>query len=95
MAFSPDDVARLALLARLELHEEEKARLATELGRIVGYVDELAAVDVTGVEPMTHAVPTTLTLRPDVAQEEVAGRRALAGSAGYDDGLVRVPKIVE
>ena len=56
MAITRAEVEKVARLARLQLSEAELARLTTELGQIVGYVDQLAEVDTTGVEPMAHAV---------------------------------------
>jgi len=64
------------------------------LNEIVGYVENLQKVDVSGVQPMTHAVPMELSLRED-AERPCIGREGLVGSAGFEDGLVRVPKIIE
>lgn len=92
---SIEEASKLARLARLRLTDEQLQGLRGQLGRIVGFVEQLAEVDVDGVAPMTHAVPVTPRRRPDEPADEVAGRRALEGSAGYEDGLVRVPRIVE
>ena len=89
-----DDVVHAARLSRLRLSNEEVDAIAGDLMRVVGYVEQLMAVDVTGVEPMTHPLAVTSTRRADEARP-VLGRAALVGSAGYDDGLVRVPKVVE
>lgn len=95
MSLSKADVEKLARLSRLSLPEGELDGMLDQLNRIVGYVEQLSEVDVDGVEPMVHAVPTTLRHRADTAREDVVGRDALTGSAGYEDGLVKVPKIVE
>ncbi len=89
-----EEVRKLASLARLSLRDEEVAALQKQLGDIVGYVDQLKEVDIDGVEPMTHAVPAVLPRREDTPID-VLGRKAVEGSAGYEDGLVKVPKIVE
>ncbi len=94
-ALSRADLEKLARLARLKIDDGQLEALRLQLGRIVGFVEQLAEVDVEGVEPMTHAVPMTLPRRADEADPDVAGRRALTGSAGYQDGLVRLPRIVE
>ena len=96
---SDDAVKKLAALARLAISEDEVKRLAPELSRIVAYVDELASVDVRGVEPLIHgseAVAVSSATRPD-EQAQVLGRAAINQSAGFDDddGLVRVPRVVE
>lgn len=90
-----EEASKLARLARLRLADDELEGLRTQLARIVGFVEQLAEVDVEGVEPMTHAVPLALRRRPDEPTPDVAGRRALEGSAGYEGGLVRLPRIVE
>ncbi len=89
-----EDIRKLASLSRLALRDDEVAALQQQLGDIVGYVDQLKEVDIEGVEPMTHAVPAVLPRREDVAID-VLGRATVEGSAGYEDGLVKVPKIVE
>ena len=60
-----EEVEHIAKLARLSLSEEEKILYAEQLGRLIGYFDELQEVDTEGVEPMTHAVPNTNVLRED------------------------------
>ena len=62
---SRDEVVELARLARIELSDEIVERLRGELGAVLEYVAMLGEVDVTGVEPMTHAVAMTLRLRED------------------------------
>ena len=89
-----DDVVKAARLSRLALTEAEIGRIAIDLERIVGYVEQLGAVDVEGIEPMVQPFDLEGVRREDVAAP-VIGRAAIAGSAGYDDGLVRVPKVVE
>lgn len=89
-----DDVVKAARLARIQLADSEVERLAADLERVVGYVEQLMAVDVAGVEPMVQ--PTTLPCpRRSDEPASVIGRGALVGSAGFDDGLVRVPRVVD
>jgi aspartyl-tRNA(Asn)/glutamyl-tRNA(Gln) amidotransferase subunit C len=94
MSFSIESVHKLASLARLKLSSEESERMQRDLNDIVLYVEQLFAVDVENIPPMTHAIPMDLPRRQDVAVS-VIGREGILGSAGYDDGLVRVPKIIE
>jgi len=88
-------VRRVAKLARIRVTEEEAERLAGELSAILGFVDELAAVDVEGVEPMTAVVDSALRQRDDVVSD--GGRRdaILANAPEADDGFFLVPKVVE
>ncbi|HXW60373.1 MAG TPA: Asp-tRNA(Asn)/Glu-tRNA(Gln) amidotransferase subunit GatC [Myxococcota bacterium] len=94
MTFDTNNIAKLALLARLALSEKEMERLGSELERILEMVKELQKVDVTGLKPMSHADDRGLPLREDVAYTP-NGRKNLEQSQGYEDGLVRVPKIIE
>lgn len=94
MVFSIPELQKIARLARLSLCEEEFIILAEDLGKIINFVDQLAEVDVAGVEPMSHAGERNLSLRDDVVCSSL-GRRVIESSAGYEDGLIRVPKIVE
>ena len=91
---SRDDVVKAAKLSRLALSDAELAGIAVELQRIVGYVEQLAVVDVEGIEPMVQPFDLPGVRREDVAAP-VIGRKAVQGSVGYADGLVRVPKVVE
>lgn len=95
MALSLDDVRKVARLARLALDPADLDKLAGQLNSIVGYVDALNEVDVTGVEPLSHAIHMEQPRRKDEALVGPIGRKGLTGSAGYEDGLVKVPKIVE
>jgi aspartyl-tRNA(Asn)/glutamyl-tRNA(Gln) amidotransferase subunit C len=93
-----DDVKETALLARLELSDEELQRLTRELDAILGYMDLLDTLDVTGVEPTTHAVPLTLPLRDDVLEAlepHLPLEAALGDAPRRQDGLFEVPRIIE
>lgn len=94
MSFSIENIQSLSRLARLSLSDDEIQSTHKTLNEIVEYVESLQKVDVAGIEPMTHAVPMELMLRDDVEKPGI-GREGLMGSAGYEDGLVRVPKIIE
>ncbi len=89
-----DDVEKAARLSRLRLEPGELDALAHDLERVVGYVEQLMAVDVEGVEPMTQPFAEASPRRADEPRP-VLGRAAVAGGPGYDDGLVKVPKVIE
>ena len=97
MKISPEEVRETALLARLELSEDEVARMSGELSAILGYMETLAGVDVSGVEPMTHAVPLDLPLRMDKLEpgQQLTVDEALADAPRRHDDLFEVPKIIE
>lgn len=92
---SDAEVRETALLARLELDDEEVARLTRELDAILGYMQELAAVDVSGVEPTTHAVPLDCPLRDDTPGPQLDVEEALADAPRREGELFQVPKVIE
>jgi aspartyl-tRNA(Asn)/glutamyl-tRNA(Gln) amidotransferase subunit C len=95
---SADDVRQTAVLARLELSDGEVERLTRELDAILGYMDLLGQLDVSNVEPTTHAVPVELTLRSDTLEElepQLPLDKALADAPRRHDGFFEVPKIIE
>lgn len=95
---SADDVRLTATLARLELGDDEVARMTRELDAILGYMELLDGVDVSGVPPMTHAVPLTLALRDDVLEAlepQLPQEVALADAPRRHDGFFEVPRIIE
>ncbi len=89
------EVDELALLARLELHDEEAERLRGELSAILEYVEQLRGVDTEAVEPMTHAVPLDCPLRPDAVAPSLAVDEALADAPQRIDDFFAVPLIIE
>jgi aspartyl-tRNA(Asn)/glutamyl-tRNA(Gln) amidotransferase subunit C len=92
---SAQDVEHVARLARLELSAAEKDRMGRELDGILAYIDKLRALDTTGVEPTSHAVPVTNVMRDDVPSPSLAQSEALANAPDRQGDLFRVPKILE
>jgi aspartyl-tRNA(Asn)/glutamyl-tRNA(Gln) amidotransferase subunit C len=88
------EVREIAQLARLRLGDPEVAKLAEELGAILGYIEELQQVDTTGVEPMTHAVPFDCPLRTDAVGPMLSPDEALANAPRREGTLFVVPRIV-
>jgi aspartyl-tRNA(Asn)/glutamyl-tRNA(Gln) amidotransferase subunit C len=89
------EVRETALLARLALSDDEIARMTVELDAILGYMETLAKLDVSGVEPTTHAVPMDLKLRDDELGAQLTADEALADAPRRHDDLFEVPKIIE
>ena len=94
MALTPQDVARLAALARLELTESEGAELAPELEVILGSVARVGEVAGDDVPLMTHALPLTNVMRADQVQESLPQQAVLAGAPDVEDERFRVPRIL-
>jgi aspartyl-tRNA(Asn)/glutamyl-tRNA(Gln) amidotransferase subunit C len=90
------NVEDIAKLARVELTVEEAAEFQKEIESILGYVEELSAVDVEGIEPMAHATAITNVFGKDVPGPQL-DREAILGNAPetLDDELIRVPKVIE
>ncbi|HEX9053255.1 MAG TPA: Asp-tRNA(Asn)/Glu-tRNA(Gln) amidotransferase subunit GatC [Anaeromyxobacter sp.] len=96
MALSLEEVRRIAALARLRLSPEEEETFAVQLSAILGHVEQLRELDVSGVEPMTHALAEgAVPLRPDVLQESLAPRDALANAPAREGTCFKVPRIIE
>jgi len=95
MALSIDDVKETALMARLALSDDEVATMQRELSAILGYVEELAALDVSAVEPTTHAVPLDCPLRADTLGPQLSADEALADAPRRQDDFFEVPKIID
>lgn len=94
MAFTADDVARLAGLARLHLSEAECAALAPELDIILSSVEQVREIAGDEVPLMTHALPLTNVMREDVVKPSLTPEQALAGAPAEEDGRFRVPQIL-
>ena len=95
MKISAKDVEHVARLARLDLSPVEKERMGRELDGILTYIDKLRALDTTGVEPTSHAVPVTNVMRDDVPYPSLPQSAALANAPDRQGDLFRVPKIIE
>jgi aspartyl-tRNA(Asn)/glutamyl-tRNA(Gln) amidotransferase subunit C len=89
------DANYIAQLARLELSADETQRLGAQVEAILGFVEQLKKVDVSGVEPTAHAVPQVNVTRADESVPGLSQRDALQNAPSPADGLFIVPKIVE
>jgi aspartyl-tRNA(Asn)/glutamyl-tRNA(Gln) amidotransferase subunit C len=97
MSLTLDEVRRIAALARLELSPEEEALLPRQLSAIIDYVRLLEELDVSGVEPMTHALAAgeTAPLRDDEVRPSLGPDRALASAPAREGTWFKVPRIIE
>ena len=95
MATGDFDVNYVAHLARLKLSPEEAQKLGTQLGDILGYIEKLKQVDVSGVEPTAHPFPLVNVTRADEARPSLTHEEALNNAPQKASGLFVVPKIVE
>jgi len=88
-------VKYVAHLARLALTPEEEKKLSAQLGSILGYIEKLRELDVSGVEPTAHAVPMVNITRADEIRPSLPHDEALRNAPKKAGGLFVVPKIVE
>lgn len=95
MSLSQDQIRRIAQLARIEVREEEAGLVRERLNRVLGLIDQLQAVDTTGIEPMSHALDLVQPLRPDAVTEAGQRERFQAGAPAVRDGHYLVPKVIE
>ena len=99
MALTPDDIRRLAHLARLELSADQGERLLTRLNGFFDLVTAMQAVDTTGVEPLAHPIAAVrdiaLRLRDDVASEPDQRAANQRSAPAVEDGLFLVPRVIE
>jgi aspartyl-tRNA(Asn)/glutamyl-tRNA(Gln) amidotransferase subunit C len=89
------DISHVAHLARLELSEAEKTRIAAQLEDVLGYVAKLNELDVSRVEPTAHATPLSNVFRKDEVRSSIDRERVLKNAPEHARDLFIVPKIVE
>ena len=94
MAITQRDVEKVALLARLELSDDELATMTAQMAQIVGYVDLLGEVDTEGVEPMAHAVEVTNVLADDAVTPSLPREVALANAPHHNQRGYLVPAVL-
>ncbi len=95
MALTPQDVARLADLARIELSDQELARLAPQMDEILESMTNLAQAIDDDVPPMSHAAPLVNVFRDDQVRPSFSSATVLAGAPAVEDGQFRVPRILD
>lgn len=96
MSRSPNlDIDHVAKLARIALTAEERATFAQQLGDVLHHIEQLARVDVSGVEPSAHAFAVYNVFAEDVAQPGLAVEKALQNAPAQREHMIVVPKVVE
>jgi len=95
MSLTPDQLQRIALLARIDVSAEEAQGVAERLNRVLGMIDQLQAVDTQGIEPMSHALDVVQRLRPDAVTETDRRGDYQQGAPAVEQGLYLVPKVIE
>ena len=92
---SREDAAHVARLARLALTDAELETMREQLNAILAHIDALRAVDTTGVEPTSHAVPQFNVMRDDEPRPCLSVEEMLANAPDRAGDFFRVPRIIE
>jgi aspartyl-tRNA(Asn)/glutamyl-tRNA(Gln) amidotransferase subunit C len=99
MPLEPDDVCRIAHLARLELAPAEEAAMLAQLNGFFAIVEQMGAVDTSGIEPLYTPLAAVqsaaLRLRDDAVTERDERAANQASAPAVEDGLYLVPKVIE
>lgn len=95
MSIDLETAAKVAKLARIAVKDEALPALADEFNTILGFIEQLNEVDVTGVEPMTSVTPMRLRRREDVVNDGNQQDKILSNAPDAREGFFAVPKVVE
>jgi aspartyl-tRNA(Asn)/glutamyl-tRNA(Gln) amidotransferase subunit C len=99
MSLNPQDISRIAHLARLDLQPDESERMLSQINGFFAIVEKMRAVDTSGIEPLPHPVATVqevaLRLRPDVPSEPDQREANQRSAPAVERGLFLVPKVIE
>ncbi|MET0270075.1 MAG: Asp-tRNA(Asn)/Glu-tRNA(Gln) amidotransferase subunit GatC [Sphingomonas sp.] len=88
-------VRKIASLARIAVTDGEVAAMAPELNKILGWIEQLAAVDTDGIAPLAAVIPNQLRLRDDVVTDGNRREEVLANAPQAEHGFFAVPKVIE
>lgn len=95
MSVDAKTVTRIGRLARIRIEESEVAGYQDELNAMLGFVEQLSEVDVTGVDPMTSVTPMQLRRREDKVTDGGYPEQIVANAPLTEDNFFMVPKVVE
>ena len=95
MALTHEEVKKVALLARLELTDDEIDLQSANLNALLEQFEKLLALDVTGIEPTSHAIPMVNVLREDILRPSLSRDEVLANAPQASDGCFVVPRVLE
>ena len=91
----PDQVRRIARLARINLTTDELEQFAGQLSDILNYVDQLSELNTEGVEPTTHPLKISNVFRQDQIGQSLSNEQALANAPRTHGDFFAVPKVLE
>ena len=95
MSVDTATVKRVARLARIAVSDEDAERMTGELNAILGFVEQLDEVDVSGVEPMTSVIPMEMKKRADAVTDGGKANDIVANAPATEENFFLVPKVLE
>ena len=95
MKIGPEEVRKIAHLARLSLSEDEAQQMSGQLSSILDYVEKLGELDTSNVEPLSHVVPAETPFREDAVTSDFPTDLVTANAPDAEQGMFRVPQVIE
>jgi aspartyl-tRNA(Asn)/glutamyl-tRNA(Gln) amidotransferase subunit C len=95
MSISPEEVLKIANLARLQIQQDEVEQYAKDLSNIIQLVEQMNTVDTKDIVPMAHPLDVTQRLREDKVMEENQREKFQTIAPAAEKGLYLVPKVIE
>jgi len=95
VTLSPDQIHKLAHLARLKIEDQAMDEMSSQLDNIMGLIDHMEQADTKGVEPLSHPQDPALRLREDEATQTDMREEFMKLTSHKQDGLYLVPKVIE
>jgi aspartyl-tRNA(Asn)/glutamyl-tRNA(Gln) amidotransferase subunit C len=95
MALEDSDIDKLAILSRININDEMKTEVAAKISDILTMIDDMQAVNTSGIEPMANPLDATQRLRDDVVTEYNKRDELQAIAPAIEDGLYLVPKVID
>ena len=95
MSLKSADIKRIAHLARIEVNDIEAEATLSKLTGILGLIEQMQAVDTTGIVPMAHSQDVTQRLREDIVTESNQRELFQSIAPAVEEGLYLVPKVIE
>jgi aspartyl-tRNA(Asn)/glutamyl-tRNA(Gln) amidotransferase subunit C len=95
MSLTREDVKKVAGLSRLRMNDQQLDKIAPELNKILGFIEQLDEVNTDNVEPLSNVARSTLPLRADVVNDGECADKVLANAPEAEENYFAVPKVVE
>lgn len=95
LKLNKSEIDRIATLARLRVSPADADEVTARIGEILAMIDQMQAVDTSGVEPLAHPLDAVQRLRADAVTEDDRSEELLALAPSSQNGLFLVPKVIE